>query len=920
MADTKDGIQMMLHGSSGEASGNDPDNNTGGSVRPKKKSRSGRNDAGIKRRCVSTACIACRKRKSKCDGNTPSCAACSSVYGTGELFLLQKTMTAFQLHQTECVYSPNSDHRRKGVYKEKIDSLKTKNSTLQILIQAILNAAEDDVPDLVRQIRTCESLDDVADALLREEQGRSGYAEDLDENLVHVTTSVPTFETELSGKMGELRLENGSVRFLGGTSNLIYLDPTEDDKSIPGVELIQQQEDPLTSWSRVTTDTEIIVHLINMYFTWHYPYFTTLSKSLFYRDFLLGKPQGTPKRTVYCSSLLVNAMLALGCHFTSSSKGCADPNDPTTKGDSFFAEAKRLIVENDEFEKPKLTTIQALCLMSVREAGCGREAKGWVYSGMSFRMAQDMGLNLDSGGMTNNRETLDDKEVDARRVTFWGCFLFDKCWSNYLGRLPQLPVSNITAPKYDVFPDEDSDTWSPYTDNGIGQLHSQASRTRAVALQISQLCEISSDLLTFFYHPQHLERSVGRSQELKKLSEMQTRLEAWRKELPKEMEPKEGQLPNVLLMHMFFWLLHIHLFRPFLKYNPSTSPLPSHVSPRKLCTQAACSISKLMRLYKRTYGLRQICNIAVYIVHSACTIHLLNLPEKTARRDIVHGVKHLEEIAEDWLCARRTLSVLSVLARKWRIELPQEAAALFARTDHKFGFFSTADVPSPKHEYIVTTPTSSATPPSCATSPTHMHKSVPVPQQQNHNRPQTQLQQSLYSYPLNSRFNISNTPLSITKPSAQNCMSQTRDSVVNCISPLGLPNEPLIPSVPCIRHSYNSSTSSMAHCMMTPSKDLSRAHSGVVFESSGSMTRQVSPSTMFGGVEALVESQDWWLQDQAKLAVGFGNWMGTASDLAGGNSGMSSHVSVETNGGYYLPSANGNGKMNDYADDDWGYN
>jgi len=448
----------------------------------------------------------------------------------------------------ECVYDPNSDHRRKGVYKEKIDSLKTRNSTLQTLVQAILNAAEDDVPNLVKQIRTCESLDDVADNILRQEQGIEEEDEDFDDNPAYTTANLPTFETELSGKMGELRLENGSVRFLGGTSNLIYLDPTDDHEGFTGSEVYQQQEDPLTSWTTVTMDTEVIIHLINMYFTWHYPYFTTLSKSLLYRDFLLGKAIGSPKRTVYCSSLLVNAMLALGCHFTNSPKGCADPNDPTSKGDVFFAEAKRLIVENDEYEKPKLTTIQALCLMSVREAGCGREAKGWVYSGMSFRMAQDMGLNLDSGGMTNNRETMDEGEIDARRVTFWGCFLFDKCWSNYLGRLPQLPVSNITVPKYDVFPDEDSDIWSPYTDNGIGQLHSQASRTRAVALQISALCEISSDLLIFFYHPQHLEKSVGRSQELKKLSELQTRLEAWRRELPKELEPKEGQLPNVLLM------------------------------------------------------------------------------------------------------------------------------------------------------------------------------------------------------------------------------------------------------------------------------------------------------------------------------------------------------------------------------------
>jgi hypothetical protein len=47
----------------------------------KKRSRCGA--TAIKRWCVSTACIACRRRKSKCDGDTPSCAACSNVYGTG---------------------------------------------------------------------------------------------------------------------------------------------------------------------------------------------------------------------------------------------------------------------------------------------------------------------------------------------------------------------------------------------------------------------------------------------------------------------------------------------------------------------------------------------------------------------------------------------------------------------------------------------------------------------------------------------------------------------------------------------------------------------------------------------------------------------------------------------------------------------
>ncbi|KAK3369129.1 fungal-specific transcription factor domain-containing protein [Lasiosphaeria ovina] len=660
--------------------GQGPAGSEAGPPSKKKSRRGGADAANNKRKCVSTACVACRKRKSKCDGALPSCAACSSVYGT------------------ECVYDPNTDHRRKGVYREKADTVKAQNSTLQILIEAILNAAEEDVPAIVQRIRTCDSLDAVAESILKEDDAADDEADvdqDVDDDDYAAANPSVEGERELARKMGELRLENGSVRFIGGTSHLIYLGDPVDLPDEPESESYLPDEDPVTSWSEVTKDPQLVIHLINMYFNWHYPYFTTLSKSLFYRDFFNGKPSGHPRGTVYCSSLLVNAMLALGCHFTSVAGAFAVDGDSRSKGDHFFAEAKKLIIEHDEYEKPRLTTVQALALMSVREAGCGREAKGWVYSGMSFRMAQDIGLNLDMGAISRDKDSLNEQEVDARRITFWGCFLFDKCWSNYLGRLPQLPRNTYNVPKYDVFPDEDSKLWSPYTDAGFDQSFQQPSRTRAAGLQLSKLCEISSDLLLFFYHPNYIGRSSGKSVELKKLSELHRRLEDWKKDLPKEFEPKEGQLPNVILTHMFYHLQYIHLFRPFLKYTPAASPLPAHVSPRRICTANAGAISKLMRLYKKMYNLRQICNIAVYMVHSACTIHMLNLPEKAAKRDIIHGVKHLEEIAEDWLCARRTLSILSVLARKWNVHMPEEAAVILQRADEEFGTVSTSDVPSP---------------------------------------------------------------------------------------------------------------------------------------------------------------------------------------------------------------------------------
>ncbi|KAF1919600.1 fungal-specific transcription factor domain-containing protein [Ampelomyces quisqualis] len=777
---------------------------------------------GSKRRCISSACVPCRRRKSKCDGTTPACSACAAVY------------------RTPCVYDVNSDHRRKGVYRRHVDinSLTTRSSTLQTLVHALLNCPDHAVADLVHQMRTCESLDAVAEHLGARENG--GLDDDDDD--APTSPAAPTLEGQLGSNMGELRLEDGSTRYIGGTSHLLHLHAVDPPDTPPDER--PSTADPLCSWTAVTTDPALVQHLISLYFCWHYSFFTTLAKNLFLREFALGHPPpGSTRRMLYCTPLLVNAMLALGCHFSSWPGARADRDDSATAGDHFFRETKRLIMEGDLHEVAALPTVQALALMSVREAGCGREAKGWVYSGMSFRMACDLGLNL---GMHSNG-TMDDAEEDARRITFWGCFLFDKCWSNYLGRLPQLHNTMVTVPKFEVFPGEDAETWSAVTDSGISEAHSQPSRTRAIALQISKLCEISSDLINFFYNPIDMDKAKGKQAELKKLSEVHMRLETWRRELPKELEPKEGGLPHMLVMHMFFQLLFIHLFRPFLKYNPNNSPLPAHVSPRKLCTQAAAMISKLLRLYKRSHGLRQICNICVYIAHSACTIHLLNLPEKNAKRDIIHGVKHLEEIAEGWLCARRTLGILSVLAKRWNVELPEEAETVLKRTDSKFGPWNQVSTPKPSTR-------------------------DPAQIQDQHPSPADQASPSLQPYTMNIA--------SVATPQYLNRIPQNTSSVST--HPYTPSFESLPPSdlnaLAYARTQHHRATPSNAS-LNAPTPASTQGRHSIDGQSS---TAGNSPSQMFGGVDQLIrEGQDWILQDQTQLANGFDNWHpGSLEDMA----------------------------------------
>ena len=331
------------------------------------------------------------------------------------------------------MYDPNSDHRRKGVYRKSSGMGKVRTATLSTLVNILVELPDKDALDLIRRMRASNNPEKEAEKIC---VSRDVTEDSPGEEIISPTSSVSspltqTFETHISSKMGELRLEEGSTVYYGGTSNLLFVDPgVEVDNNIAATpDPYQESDDPVTSWTAVTSDRSLIIHLLNMYFSWHYAYFTTLSKPLFLRDFHKGsRATRKQRKREYCTPLLVNAMLALGCHFTAVPGSREDPLDSATAGDHFFKEAKRLIMKNDEHETPKLTTVQAFALMSVREAGCGREVRGWVYSGMSFRMACDLGLNLDSGGLSSLAEA----EEDARRVTFWGCYLFDKYGSSLI--------------------------------------------------------------------------------------------------------------------------------------------------------------------------------------------------------------------------------------------------------------------------------------------------------------------------------------------------------------------------------------------------------------------------------------------------------------------------------------------------------
>jgi hypothetical protein len=172
-------------------------------------------------------------------------------------------------------------------------------------------------------------------------------------------------------------------------------------------------------WTTVTSDRELVEHLLALYFCWEYPVFATLSKNHFMKDFRAGS-------TNYCSPLLVNALLALACRFSDRPSARADPDDSATAGAHFFAEALKLFQEEED--QRVLTTIQALGIMSIREGSRGRVHESIFFSGQSMRLAIEMGLHLDAENTGDDEENdaVEDEDKAVREATFWGAFSLDE--------------------------------------------------------------------------------------------------------------------------------------------------------------------------------------------------------------------------------------------------------------------------------------------------------------------------------------------------------------------------------------------------------------------------------------------------------------------------------------------------------------
>ncbi|CZT13581.1 uncharacterized protein RAG0_17080 [Rhynchosporium agropyri] len=451
---------------------------------------------------------------------------------------------------------------------------------------------KEDLRTTIRDLQNYRQMSEDVFACLASGQHRSLILQELQKGntLGGIWGQVSEASTDVESQLRAERYEDN----LESTS-----DVAENTREEPNQD--NDEEQGVRSWTRIISDEVLIQHLLSLYFCWEYPIFATLSRQHFLTDY-------RERRRRYCSSLLVNAILAIGYSFSDMSgtdAGMSTARD--ISGQELFSEAERLLAK--ENDTPQLTTVQALGLMSIFEISRGNQNQSIFYSGESVRMAVEMGLHLHP---SNTR--LPQIELEVRSATIWGSFALDNAWCIVKGCLPHISRRGILIPK-GAFPEaEEQTTWLPYVSDELPHEPSklQISHARSVHIVTCELFEVVHEALYILYLP-------GLPLMGKHILQIYHRYLAWYDSVPATFRLGINYTPAVIFMHIYYQFAVLTLFGPFIRLRLRDTPF----RPREICFQATETIKALLASFRRLYGLRRTPSFLLIITLGSYLFHTI---------------------------------------------------------------------------------------------------------------------------------------------------------------------------------------------------------------------------------------------------------------------------------------------------------
>lgn len=252
---------------------------------------------------------------------------------------------------------------------------------------------------------------------------------------------------------------------------------------------------------------ESVRHLLSTHWTWVHPAFMFVDRDTFLRDAATGGD--------FYSPLLLSVLCLHSTRFTDHHL------------DEELLARTKLYLGHAMHQESSIPLTQALLQHSAREIGRGNLSQAWLYSGMAFRTAIDLGLFTDAWKDQDDMGTGQLRRNRISRQLAWSCFLWDKVISLYFGRHPTLAEPPKLAFTFDAETDE-AEMWQPYGADILNGLDYPPTPSHKLACfaNFCKLGVIINDVLFTIYGRQRTDNVVDFVRETRQ------KLQRWRNETP----------------------------------------------------------------------------------------------------------------------------------------------------------------------------------------------------------------------------------------------------------------------------------------------------------------------------------------------------------------------------------------------------
>ncbi|KAG8711795.1 hypothetical protein FRC08_015421 [Ceratobasidium sp. 394] len=478
-------------------------------------------------------------------------------------------------------------------------------------------------------------------------------------------------------------------------SELMYEFTFRTDRSVPlHMQPHEIQLSELCQWNRHLPDldnTELtrFEHdtLLERFFNYYALWLHGVVRELFLGDMLallipdhLRTSASQPSRALNYTPFLHCAIMSVATAFS---------DDPVIRAketrEKFAASAKQYL--ESECERPALTSVQALTLLSDYHAGIGDRGLAYLFAGMSCRMTRALGLCIDGQAWVDNNQ-ITHTELVHRDWQFWSTFCLDKVMSLDYGRDYEisLPHLNVNLPLVDQLLDQRS--WTGDPSHPIESDKHQPNNGTLVFFETCRLMLIALRIMDAVYSQG---RQNWRVTEKDSVSQIHLLLETWYNSLPEDLlvssRSSTRPLPHIIVLNIAYWWLLMLLHRPFYARTQRAASHASAEQPPasftdlsvKFCDRAATKIVQLVTLFDQCHGLKffplnMLQSIfmtgATFLVQAATLSGLAVKKRMDAHDGTRKCIYALRVASHTWECANVSASHLEHLLREQTGESP----------------------------------------------------------------------------------------------------------------------------------------------------------------------------------------------------------------------------------------------------------